>query len=472
MTRLLRHRTSTGTRVPAAAALAAALALAVPVQAQQPVKTVQPTPTLEAAGSAQVAMPAVPPPPQFADSVTLQQAVDLTLQHSPAMAQSQAGVSNATWGKRAAIGGFLPSVSFSSGASDASTSRFNAATNTFVSAGSSQSYTASLSASLDVFTGFRRTSTLSQANAQATAADATLVQQRFTVVQSAKQAFYDVVRNQDLIGVAQTSLEQAQEGLTAAQQRATVGSATKADVLTAQLQVSTAQSSLLTAENNASSAGWALGRLVGASGPVGARAAHLEDPTELSLPDTQIVAMAIARSPSVLAAEATSRASDAATGVARSQYIPSLRLSSGWDWANQNFSLNNGRGSWNLRLTMSYPLFNGFQREQSLAQANNQADVAHAQLEDARRNAEAQVHSLLASLHLAEQQVALGKQSVDVAQQNLQMQTDRYNVGAATILDRITSQLSLVQAQTNLVTARYNYLVARAQLDALVGREL
>jgi outer membrane protein TolC len=36
----------------------------------------------------------------------------------------------------------------------------------------------------------------------------------------------------------------------------------------------------------------------------------------------------------------------------------------------------------------------------------------------------------------------------------------------------LTAQASLEQAQVNLVTSRYNFLVAKAQIEALVGHSL
>ena len=62
--------------------------------------------------------------------------------------------------------------------------------------------------------------------------------------------------------------------------------------------------------------------------------------------------------------------------------------------------------------------------------------------------------------------------NVAAATEDLRVQQERYRVGAGTILDLLTSQANLTQAQTNLVQARFNYLIARAQLEALVGHSL
>jgi outer membrane protein TolC len=49
---------------------------------------------------------------------------------------------------------------------------------------------------------------------------------------------------------------------------------------------------------------------------------------------------------------------------------------------------------------------------------------------------------------------------------------ERYEVGAATILDVLISQSAADQASTDRVTARYDYLLARAELEAILGRDL
>jgi outer membrane protein TolC len=49
---------------------------------------------------------------------------------------------------------------------------------------------------------------------------------------------------------------------------------------------------------------------------------------------------------------------------------------------------------------------------------------------------------------------------------------ERYSVGVATILDVIISQAAADQAAADAVTARYDYVLARAQLEAVLGREL
>jgi TolC family type I secretion outer membrane protein len=404
-------------------------------------------------------------------AVTLEEAVAAALQSHPSLIQARGAVQTAEAGERTAWGAFLPSLSVSSGASLSSTERFNPQTNTTVS-GSNDSYSAGVSASLDIFTAGRRGAELRRARAATEAAEASLVNQRFAVILSVKQAFFDVLRADELIRVAEAGLNRAREGLEAARHRMNAGTATRSDVLRAELEIANARQALLQAQAQRRTASFALGRVIGADGPVGARLTEALEPRPLPVSDEELAAMVLRNAPSVRAAESAARSAEAGATAARTQYFPSLRFSSGYDWFNQDATLNGGRTSWGMRLSLSYPLFNGFAREASIERAEVEAAVARAQMEDARRAARAELERVLADLRLAEQQIALAEEAVRVAEEDLRVQQERYRLGASTFLEQITSQVNLLQAELDRVAARYAYQIARAQLEALVGREL
>ncbi len=390
--------------------------------------------------------------PAATKAVTLEQAVQLTLEHSPSMAQAEGVVRTTTASQRSAYGGMLPSLSLSSGANRGSSTRFNSATNTTVNAASS-SYTAGLSASMDVFAGGRHLASVRQANADNAAADASLVQERFAVALAAKTAFFNVLRDGELVRVAQAQLQEAQEGLDAANQRLKVGSATQSDVLRAQLALNQGKQALAQAQTTESSAEFALGRLVGESGPVTATPPASLEPTPLAVTEDQLPALVDAQAPSVVAAQAQVKSGTASVAAARAQYMPTLRLSAGDNWVNDQMALAGGNKSWTFGLGLSFPIFNGFQREQNVELANVAADNARVALDDARLAARATLESDLAGLKLAEQQLQLTREAVTVAQEDLRVQNERYRLGAGTMLDRLTSEAALVDAQAPSVVA-------------------
>ena len=62
--------------------------------------------------------------------------------------------------------------------------------------------------------------------------------------------------------------------------------------------------------------------------------------------------------------------------------------------------------------------------------------------------------------------------SLDASKEDLRVQQQRYALGASTLLDVLTSQTTLDGARSALIQARQDVRVARAQLEALVGRDL
>lgn len=403
--------------------------------------------------------------------VSLEEAIERAVQYSPVMQQRLGAITTAASGERTAFGSFLPSLSLSSGASLSSTERFDSNLGTTVT-GSSDSYSAGLSTGMDVFTAGRRGAQLRQARAQLDAAEASFVEQRFNVTLAAKRAFFEVLRAEETMRISEARLERAEQGLDAAENRVRVGTATSSDALRGRLEVNQARQALLQAQTQRRNAAFTLGAAIGHDGPVGARLDSPLDPRPVDVTREQLVEMAVGTAPAVTTAEANVLANQAAVRASRTQYFPTLRASGGYDWFNQERSLNDGRTSWGMRLSLSYPIFNGFAREDAIERAQVQARVSQAQLDDSRRQIRADVERAYAGIELADQQIELAQEAVDVATEDLRVQQERYRLGVSTILEQVTSQIALAEAELNLVAARYDYQIARAELEALIGREL
>jgi outer membrane protein TolC len=401
--------------------------------------------------------------------VTLAEAVRRALDAQPAMVQARGDVRNANAQLLTNNGSFLPSITAGGSSSRASGNRFNSQTNQIVSGAASTSYSGNLSLGLDLFDGFRRFANRRAANASQDAADAGVVDQRFQVTLLTKQAFYNGLAADELVRVAQAQVKRAEQQLKISVDKLRAGSATRSDTLRSTVDLGNARLALLQAQANLASAQANLGRQIGVDQPVRA----VPDSALPALPDTAgLRAEVVAASPQVQQAEAQARAAAAQLGVTRAAYWPTLGVSYsngyvGFDapWTATNTYVNN----WSLRFSLSWTLFNGFQREQQMVSAGVRRDIAVAEAADARRAASAQLTQLLAALFTTYQQIGIAQTNVAAATEDLRVVSERFRVGAATILDLLTSQASLTQAEVNLVQARYNHLIARAQLEALVG---
>jgi outer membrane protein TolC len=264
----------------------------------------------------------------------------------------------------------------------------------------------------------------------------------------------------------------AERGLKYAQDRVRAGTATKSDELRARLELTTGRQQSNAARDTLQTAAYALGRIVGADVPIGARRPASLDPRPLALSDSEIIRLAVGSAPQVQATEAAARAADAAVRSSKSAYLPDIRLGGGYNWANQTAVLGAVRPGWQLALATSFPLFNGFQREDAVSRSLAAADVSRVTALDATRLVRTEAARLLSALRFAELNISLAAEAVAAAQEDLRVQTERYRAGITTALDRQTSELAVTQAELGLVAARYNYQVTRATLEALVGRML
>lgn len=391
---------------------------------------------------------------------------------SPAVTAGEASVRTARSESRVAAGAYLPSLSANSTAirSDILSAPTGAAGAT--DATSAAAYSAGVSSSLELFTGGRRGADRARAQANLGAATAANLSQRFGVILVAERAYFESLRGSDLLAVATARVARAERGLRYARDRVRAGTATRSDELRAQLELTTARQQVLAAQDTLQSAAFTLGRLVGADGPVGARPPPSLEPRPLALSDSEIVRLAVDAAPAVRSAQATARATVASVRAARAQYLPDLKLTGGYNVANHSVVSGAVRPGWTVGLGTSFPLFNGFQREDLVTQADAEREVARVVALDAVRETRTAAARLLNALRLADQNIALAQDGVTAAREDLRVQTERYRAGITTSLDRLTSELAVTQAELGLVAAHYNYQVTRATLEALIGRPL
>lgn len=405
------------------------------------------------------------------ETMTLDEAIERAIQRSPAMAQARQQVANAGWSQRTALGAFLPSISSNTGMSIRSANQLDPNTGELVS-GSADSYSAGISANLDIFNGLSRWRERQSAGAEMDAAEASLVDQEYNVILQAQTAFFQALRQDELVAVSQARVVQAEQSLGLARTRANLRVATVSDTLRARLELVNARQQLLQAEADMRTARVNLGRQVGVDGPVLPQPPESLDPAPLALSDEEILTEAVQRAPSVLAAEAQQVSARASSQASKSSYFPSLSMSTGYNWNNQEASFTGGRTSWRWGLSASLPIFNGFNREAQVARASQTLRVAEVQARDARLAARAEATAALETHRTAELAIDIAQEAVTVAQEDLRVVRERYEQGVARIFDVVESQIALDQARVDLVGARYDYVIARAQLEAIVGREL
>ncbi|MFL5578150.1 MAG: TolC family protein [Gemmatimonadaceae bacterium] len=437
---------------------------------------------LAAQRSDSLAAAPAPPTDSSARPISLDEAIRLAKRNAPAAVQARGTERTSRAAVTSAYGAFIPNVSVSlggvrqfTGAGDRT--RINPQTNAVETLSPAPwSYSSGLSLNLNLFEGGSRIYGVRSAKAGVRAAEASAVAQEFDVALSVQQQYFAVLAAHESEAAARAQLEEAQQQLTTSSAKLRAGAATTSDSLRSVIQVGNAQLALLNAQTALRNADAALTRLVASPVPVTAQESDSLDVAAAVALDSATLARLAAEGPAVRQAAAQLGAASASAKAARAPYLPTVtasysRAGSGTD---PRFGYGSDPYQYNGRLSLglSYPLFNQFTREESVVRARVAEDNAEATLRDTRLAAQQQLVQALSTLRTAQQQIAIQQASVSAAEEDLRVQRQRYQLGASTLLDVLTSQTQLAQARSALIQARYDARVARAQLEAVIGQEL
>jgi len=408
--------------------------------------------------------------------IALEDAVRMARRNAPAAVQARNSVRQTAASVRTNYAGFLPNLTFSSGANRSEGSTFSPS-GELIPIVRPWAGNHALNSSVDLFAGGRRYFNLKAAQSNLDAAEASEISQSFTVALNVKQQYYAVLAARESESAAGKQLEQSEQQLRAATARVAAGAATRSDSLRSSIAVGNARLAILTAQNNLATANASLSRLVGSTDIVTALPADTSETGDIPLTDDELFALA-ARGPIVRQAESQMTAAKQTARAALSPYLPTVNLSVGATYNTSNSDSTfrpYGRSenyNYSTRLGISLPLFNGLSREQQVVNTKVAEDNAAANLRDARLNARQQLIQLLGTFRTAEARVEIQLASVQAGEEDLRVQQERYNLGASTLLDLLTSQTTLDQARTALIQARLDARTAKAQIEALIGRDL
>ncbi|HKG92358.1 MAG TPA: TolC family protein [Gemmatimonadaceae bacterium] len=130
------------------------------------------------------------------------------------------------------------------------------------------------------------------------------------------------------------------------------------------------------------------------------------------------------------------------------------------------------RQPWQLQAGLSFPIFNGFQRE-------GRIQIASAQRADAQYLVRAQelaltqgVTAAYLTMTTAVRTAQINEQNAATAREALSLAQERYRVGAANFVDVAQARADFERAETDRINAVYDYHKAFAALESAVGRPL
>ena len=407
--------------------------------------------------------------------ITLDEAVRLARRNAPAGVQARNQIRSTAAAVRTRYSAFLPTLSFGGGAQKQNGTRYLADLDTILPNDAPWRANHSLSSNLDIFSGGRRYFDLLTARANVDAAEAIEISQNFAIARDVKQQYYAVLASRELQGAARSQLEQAEQAMRDAAAKVAAGAATRSDSLRAVIAVGNARLSVLNADNSLAVSNASLSRLVGSMAIVTAVEGDTAEVASIAMSDPELLSL-VEKGPTVRQSENLLIAAQQSKRSALSPYLPtlSLGLSQSYASSESGFGFLGDPRNKNLATSVrvSFPLFNGLGREQLVVNARIAEENADANLRDTRLSSRQQLVSLLGTFRTAQARVEIQLSSVAAAEEDLRVQTERYNLGAGTALDRLISASTLVSARQTLIQARLDARTAKAQIEALIGRDL
>ncbi len=407
------------------------------------------------------------------EKLTLQKVIQIALEKNidviRAKNTSQIQSANVT----NAVGNFIPSVSASANLSRSGSTVTNSARG---SAG------AGIDANVTLFDGFRNISTLSRANASSDASEFDYQKRKQDIVLAVEQAYLTVLRNQQLLKVSQDNLKRSMQQLSRIEESNKVGAVAKADVYRQQVQTANDELSLISAQSNYDNSKFDLLYLISVDSDKEydfSDETVIEQINRLNLDSLQqeysdynkLVQEALAARPDYQSSLLNKQIAESNLTIAQGGHYPRLSAGAGYSLGGTGLGSIGRSKTWDVGLTLSVPLFSGFQTSTAVQTSQLDLQLAESSVEQAKRKVGKDVKSSLLNLETARKRYEVSLKSVKSAEEDRRIAEERYNLGANTLLDLLIASANYTQAKSNQVSSTYDFVYAKLQFRITVGRE-
>lgn len=386
--------------------------------------------------------------------ISLAEVVDIALANSPATRLAWLQARSAQAGLSSQHSEYLPEVDLSLQFSRIKTSQSSALT--------THGPSAALSYLLFDFGG--REARAEQARQTLIAANFFHNQAIQDVILRTQQAYYSYLDSRALLAAQDATLKERQSFMDSADARHNSGVATIADVLQARTALSQAR---LTRETIAGNLRTIEGTLATAMGlPVTTSFDFGELPLDVPALEVKeavdaLVARAAAGRPDLAALRANAEQANARIRDVRSQFLPSVGLSSS---IGPTFTSRNSATPYSIGVAMRWPVFTGFRNVFDVRQAEIDAEAARENVREGEQQVSLQVWASYYGLQTATRRLTTARDLLTSAQQSVDVASSRYRAGVGSILDLLTAEAALESARAQEVQARTDWFLSVAQL--------
>jgi outer membrane protein len=431
-----------------------------------------------------------PPPSKAAERkpLSLEEAVALGLETSPALHASRARTESASARVREFQAARLPSLKFGGGYTRLSeVPPFEVTlpispTPIVVSQNYFNSYALRMGLQQPLFTGFRLQAGVESARMLEKSADADLKNDRLEFVFAVKSAYWALAKARDFEMAVAESIDQVTEQLKDVRAFYDQGLLTKNEVLRAELQLSNVRLMEIDAQNAIEAARTSLNSLIGLPLDTETEPTTAAESLASNLPvedetaedaAAPLIRTALGDRADLKSADFRIKSSEAGVKAARAGWYPQVFLTGNYYYYRPNPRLMPAQdkfyGSWDIGISFSLDVWNWGQTRSQTAQAEAQL----AQARDARkllgdRIALEVIQSRLA-VNRAREKTHVAREAVLQAEENLRITRERFRQGVALNRDVLDAETALLQAKTNRTQAAIDLVLAQARLEKALG---
>ncbi|WP_291529005.1 TolC family protein [Bacteroides sp. UBA939] len=299
---------------------------------------------------------------------------------------------------------------------------------------------------------------------------------KLDLVNQVTKAYYQLMLAQDSYDVLQKSYKLAEDNFNVVNAMFQQGAVSEFDKISAEVQMRSIKPSVISAGNAVTLSKLQLKVLMGVTADI-----DLKINDNLSNYETDLFANQLDKVNEGLTNNTTMKQLDLNMKLLnqnvkslKTNFMPTLGMSFNYQYqslynSGYNIFNYNWAGSSSLMFSLSVPLYRA-SNFTKLKTARIQIRQLQESRTDAERKLNMQVTSYQKNMAASSEQVVSNKENVMQAQKAVEIAGKRYEVGRGTVLELNSSQVSLTQAELTYNQSIYDYLVSKADLDQVLGR--
>lgn len=293
-----------------------------------------------------------------------------------------------------------------------------------------------------------------------------------TRVSDVNAAYYDLVQQQQQLAALDTTIVISNQRLALAQNRFTIGKASKLEVLNAQVDLNTDQVALLRQKELYANSKILLNQLLARDVTTDFRVVdELAVDSFLTLPELK--ALAEKQNPQLEAQIINKRVAELELKQVKAARYPTLRVNTAYNFSESESSLGFVRESqsrgFNYGFTASINIFDGFAQNRNEKIAKLQVANSKLTIEQQNLTLNSQLASSYQTYLTNLELIRLEEKNEAIAQQNLTITLDKFRIGTITTLEFRTAQLNYVNAKVRYSNAQFQGKLSEIALRELAG---